>query len=153
MEERPLMSADDIRRLDADRAILVPERQNPLLAWRVVYFEDPVFKAIHNAQSGPLPFPVRQDPEVAALRREVSELREAVKTQGEKANFGYRAEVAGAADDIALAGIQVVSGHTTNLHAERKVEIDKDVFEASAPTLITRMEVLGKRCPDHTLTA
>ena len=141
MEERPLMSADDIRRLDADRAILVPERQNPLLAWRVVYFEDPVFKAIYAAQSGPLPFPVRQDPEVVALRREVSELRDAVKAQSEKANFGYRAEVAGAADEIAADR----AGASGDEGEHREVAVDGGQPEVVVTTLIARMGALAEK--------
>jgi type IV secretory pathway TraG/TraD family ATPase VirD4 len=55
MEERPLLSADEARKLDKDLAILVPERQNPLMVRRVVYFEDPVFKAIYEGQRRSLP--------------------------------------------------------------------------------------------------
>ena len=119
------MSPDDIRRLDADRAILVPERQNPLLVRRIVYFEDPVFNAIHEAQSGPLPVsdiafsqrgaefrgrqrlrtqPAKADPEVAVLRREVAELREAVKGQG--GAFAYKADVVGAAEGLAAEVVE-----------------------------------------------
>jgi type IV secretion system protein VirD4 len=31
MEERPLLTPDEVRRLNPDQAILIPERQNPLL--------------------------------------------------------------------------------------------------------------------------
>jgi type IV secretion system protein VirD4 len=76
MEERPLVSADEVKKLDANIAILIPERQQPLRVRRIVYFEDAVFRAIYEAQAGPLPYPVRQDPEVALLRAEVAALRQ-----------------------------------------------------------------------------
>ena len=56
-EERPLLTPDEVRRLSSDQVILVPERQNPILARRVVYYQDPVFMKVYRAQSGPYPFP------------------------------------------------------------------------------------------------
>lgn len=56
-EERPLMSPDEVKKLDASRVILIPERQHPILADRIEYFADPYFKKIMAAQSGPLPYP------------------------------------------------------------------------------------------------
>lgn len=104
MEERALLSADEVRRLDKDLAILVPERQNPLMVQRIVYFEDPVFKAIFDAQRGPLPYPVKQDPEVAVLRRELAELKDEVKVQLGKGNFGYLAVEAASVAPVPDAG-------------------------------------------------
>lgn len=119
MEERALLSADEVRRLDKDLAILVPERQNPLMVQRIVYFEDPVFKAIFDAQRGPLPYPVKQDPEVGVLRRALAELKDEVKAQMGKGNFGYRVEVASVApvpaagavaDEMALEQVNDADG-------------------------------------------
>ena len=104
MEERALLSADEVRRLDMDLDILVPERQNPLMVQRIVYFEDPVFKAIFDAQRGPLPYPVKQDPEVAVLRRELAELKDEVKVQLGKGNFGYLAVEAASVAPVPDAG-------------------------------------------------
>ncbi|MFV2034590.1 MAG: type IV secretory system conjugative DNA transfer family protein, partial [Halocynthiibacter sp.] len=56
-EERPLLSADEVRRLSPDQVILVPERQNPVLAKRIVYYQDPKFMRIVAAQVGDLPYP------------------------------------------------------------------------------------------------
>lgn len=78
MEERPLMSPDEVKKLDANIAILIPERQQPLRVRRIVYYEDAVFRAIYEAQTGPLPYPARQDPEVAVLRAEVAALRQSM---------------------------------------------------------------------------
>jgi type IV secretion system protein VirD4 len=129
MEERALLSVDEVRRLDKDLAILVPERQNPLMVQRIVYFEDPVFKAIFDAQRGPLPYPAKQDPEVAVLRRELAELKVEVKAQIGKGNFAYRAaEVANVAPaDVAgtvadeMASEQV--GNSNDQDTERQASI------------------------------
>jgi type IV secretion system protein VirD4 len=67
MEERPLLTPDDVRRLNPDQAILIPERQNPLLVQRIVYFQDPTFKALFEAQSGPLPYPPKEAAAVQVL--------------------------------------------------------------------------------------
>ncbi len=40
-----------------DEIVVVVDAQMPVRAKRVVYFEDPFFKSIHNAQKGDLPFP------------------------------------------------------------------------------------------------
>ena len=76
MEERPLLGEDEIRRLDPSTAILIPERQNPLLVKRIKYYEDPVFLTRFQSQKGPLPYP---GIDVAALRTELIELRAQVK--------------------------------------------------------------------------
>jgi type IV secretion system protein VirD4 len=120
MEERALLSADEVRRLDKDLAILVPERQNPLMVQRIVYFEDPVFKAIFDAQHGPLPYPVQRDPEVAVLRQELAELKIEIRAQLGNGNFGYRAAdtasflpasaARAVADEIALEQVDNAEG-------------------------------------------
>ena len=74
MEERPLLTPDEVRRLSPDQAILIPERQNPLLVRRVVYFEDPVFLKIFEAQAGPLPYPSQDNARVQGLAERVEEL-------------------------------------------------------------------------------
>jgi type IV secretion system protein VirD4 len=99
-EERPLMSADEVKKLDANIAILVPERQQPLRVRRIVYYEDAVFRAIYEAQVGPLPYPARQDPEVALLRAEVAALRQSVGA-GTKGVVSYRSgDEGGVAADV-----------------------------------------------------
>lgn len=75
MEERPLMTPDEIRRLSPERVILIPERQNPILAERIVYYRDPTFQALVAQQIGPLPYPPAEIAEVAALRAELAEMR------------------------------------------------------------------------------
>ena len=80
MEERPLLTPDEVRRLNPDQAILIPERQNPLLVHRIVYFHDPTFKTLFEAQSGPLPYPSKDGATLRALAARVEELeRQAVQ--------------------------------------------------------------------------
>lgn len=74
MEERPLLTPDEVRRLSPDQAILIPERQNPLLVHRIVYFQDPVFLKIFKAQTGPLPYPSQDSAKVQGLAERVEEL-------------------------------------------------------------------------------
>lgn len=76
MEERPLLSPDEIKRLSPMKVILLPERQNPIMAERIVYYEDPTFRALIDKQTGALPYPPVEIAEIAALRAEVAELRE-----------------------------------------------------------------------------
>jgi len=101
MEERPLMSPDEVKKLDANVAVLIPERQQPLRVRRVVYYEDAVFRGVYEAQGGPLPYPARQDPEVALLRAEVAALRQSMGV-GVKGVVAYRAGTEGgvAADAV-----------------------------------------------------
>lgn len=78
MEERPLLTPDEVRRLNPDQAILIPERQNPLLVHRIVYFQDPTFRSIFDAQTGPLPYPSRDGAKVQGLAERVEELERRV---------------------------------------------------------------------------
>jgi type IV secretion system protein VirD4 len=73
-EERPLMSPDELKKLDRDTVILVPERQNPIMARRIVYYEDPCFRALMDGQKGPLPYPSREAEDIRALKEKVSQL-------------------------------------------------------------------------------
>ena len=50
-----------------NNAILIPERQNPLLVSRIVYFQDLTFLKIFEAQTGPLPYPSSETAEVQGL--------------------------------------------------------------------------------------
>jgi len=74
MEERPLLMSDEVRRLNPDLAILIPERQNPLLVHRIVYFQDPTFKKLFEAQKGALPYPPREVAEVRVLTERMEAL-------------------------------------------------------------------------------
>lgn len=78
MEERPLMSPDEIRKLSADRVILIPERQNPIMAERIVYYQDPLFRSLIDGQTGPLPYPSAESAALAEMREEIEGLRQAV---------------------------------------------------------------------------
>ncbi len=56
-EEAPLMSEDQVRRMDLDDVVIVTDAAMPIRARRLVYHEDPVLNAIHKAQKGELPWP------------------------------------------------------------------------------------------------
>lgn len=73
-EERPLLSPDAITKLDRNQVILIPERQQPILAQRIVYYEDPYFQKIMAAQTGPLPYPSASHREIGALSEQVQAL-------------------------------------------------------------------------------
>jgi type IV secretion system protein VirD4 len=124
MEERSLMSPDEVKKLDANIAILIPERQQPLRVRRIVYYEDAVFRAIYEAQAGPLPYPMRQDPEVALLRAEVAALRLAVST-GAKGVVAY---TAGDAGGIAADVVDVASDRPAVSEEEGQAEKAADVI-------------------------
>jgi type IV secretion system protein VirD4 len=74
MEERPLLTPDEVRRLSPDQAILIPERQNPLLVHRIVYFQDPTFKKLFDAQKGALPYPPKEAADVQVLTQRMEAL-------------------------------------------------------------------------------
>jgi type IV secretion system protein VirD4 len=74
MEERSLLTPDEVRRLSPDQAILIPERQNPLLVHRIVYFQDPTFKKLFDAQKGALPYPPKELAEVQVLTQRMEAL-------------------------------------------------------------------------------
>ncbi|WP_299911368.1 type IV secretory system conjugative DNA transfer family protein [uncultured Paracoccus sp.] len=76
-EERPLMSPDEVKKFDASKVILIPERQNPILADRIVYYEDPYFSKIMAAQSGPLPYPDERH-QIRSMRDEIEKLQDQV---------------------------------------------------------------------------
>ena len=74
MEERPLLTPDEVRRLNPDQAILIPERQNPLLVHRIVYFQDPTFKKLFDSQKGALPYPPKEAADVWVLTERMEAL-------------------------------------------------------------------------------
>ncbi|MGB7241279.1 MAG: type IV secretory system conjugative DNA transfer family protein, partial [Sulfitobacter sp.] len=56
-EESSLLPEDEARRLPLDEIVMVIDAQMPVRAKRIQYFDDRMFKAIHGAQTGELPFP------------------------------------------------------------------------------------------------
>ena len=55
-EESSLLPEDEARRLPLDEIVMVIDAQMPVRAKRIQYFDDRLFKAIHAAQTGELPF-------------------------------------------------------------------------------------------------
>lgn len=56
-EEAPLMSEDQVRRMDLGDVVLTIDAHMPIRARRLVYHEDPILKSIFAAQTGELPYP------------------------------------------------------------------------------------------------
>lgn len=56
-EESSLLPEDEARRLPLDEIVMVIDAQMPVRAKRIQYFDDRLFKAVHAAQTGELPFP------------------------------------------------------------------------------------------------
>lgn len=137
MEERPLLSPDEIKRLSPMKVILLPERQNPIMAERIVYYEDPTFRALIEKQSGPLPYPPVEIAEIVALRAEVAELRE---------QFGairHRARPKGFAASIAVAPKEVPPAAEPT-PAERAAEDNgDDLFAAFAGEIVADLQSFG----------
>ena len=75
-EERPLMAPDEIRRLSEDKIIIIPERQFPIMAHRIKWYEDPIFAPMVKGQSGDLPYPQLSQRDFLALREEVRAMSE-----------------------------------------------------------------------------
>lgn len=95
-EERPLMTPDEIRKLDTAKVILIPERQNPIIADRIVYYEDPFFQKIMASQTGPLPYPDERHA-LTAMRQEIEKLQETV-AQFRPIDYGATPSVSSASD-------------------------------------------------------
>ena len=134
MEERPLMSPDEIRKLSADKVILIPERQNPIMAERIVYFRDPTFEALIDAQTGPLPYPAAESAEVVALRGEVAELRQAVLAVAKEREVIVA--VGGAASEV-------VAGEEAEGSAASEAGFDEGVDPGSLESAARAMEAFG----------
>lgn len=76
-EERPLLTPGEVRNLDPNKIILIPERQNPIIVDRIVYYQDAYFKPIFDAQKGPLPYPDAMRAELDEMKARLTALQEA----------------------------------------------------------------------------
>jgi type IV secretion system protein VirD4 len=161
MEERPLLTPDEVRRLNPDQAILIPERQNPLLVQRIVYFQDPTFKALFEAQSGPLPYPPKETAAVQVLtaRMEALERRLAermvvdfVRPETTKADAPVEPEPKLAAEIVAR---REVSAKAMRAEADAEVqhegkavaepEVDLDALKPSVTNAVAKMSKFSQK--------
>lgn len=128
-EERPLLTPDEVRRLDPDKIIMIPERQNPIMADRIVFYQDAAFTVISDAQKGPMPYPDTIRAELADLRAEVTALR----ASSSAAALQYP-PASGLAGDVAKE------------HAERSAAIDADdTSSGDVAAAKTRLEGFDRR--------
>ena len=79
-EDTPLLTEDQVRRMDLDEVILVIDAQMPIRARRIKYFEDPAFKVLHAGQAGSFPYPdedgLRRDRQMTETRETVEKLKQ-----------------------------------------------------------------------------
>ena len=156
-EERPLLSPDEIRRLDRNKVILIPERQHPVMVNRIVYYEDPFFQKIMAAQTGPLPYPAKAHREIEALRDQLQALTSQVTELSNVRLIEYHIELprkaepetAARLDQITAPGIapastgpqsrqagqeEVIADAVTDLaQAQPEEAMPEPVTEVSAP--------------------
>lgn len=161
MEERPLLTPDEVRRLNPDQAILIPERQNPLLVHRIVYFQDPTFRTLFDAQSGPLPYPPKEAAAVQVLtaRMEALERRLAermvvdfVRPEKAKADAPVESEPKLAAE---VAARQEGSAKAVRAEADAEVqvegkadaepEVDLDALKPSVTIAVAKMSKFSQK--------
>jgi len=76
-EERSLLTPGEVRNLDPNKIILIPERQNPIMVDRIVYYQDAYFKPIYEAQKGSLPYPDAMRAELDEVKARLTALQEA----------------------------------------------------------------------------
>ncbi len=74
-EKRPLLTAQEIRGMDPNKILIVPDSQNPILGDRIKFFESKAIRAIHEAQTKvDYPYPPASDPKDRAMT--MTEVRE-----------------------------------------------------------------------------
>jgi type IV secretion system protein VirD4 len=90
-EERPLMTPDEVRRLDEEKCLILPERRNPILANRIIWYQDPTFIEVYESSlDRPLPFPPdRRDLDAMQVKMreiegKVAQVEQIIEYQGEK---------------------------------------------------------------------
>ncbi|HRK67227.1 MAG TPA: type IV secretory system conjugative DNA transfer family protein [Hyphomonas sp.] len=164
MEERPLLTPDEVRRLNPDQAILIPERQNPLLVHRIVYFQDPTFKTLFEAQSGPLPYPPKEAAamQVLTARMEALERRLAermvvdfVRPEKAKADAPVEPEPKLAAETVARQDVSAKAVRTETYaeaqvvaqepHAAAEIEVDLGALKPSVTIAVAKMSKFSQK--------
>lgn len=76
LEERPLLSETQARLMDPDEVIILAPPQHAILAKRIKYFDDPIFKAMMDSQEGhELPYPPmrKQESKTSAKAKTITE--------------------------------------------------------------------------------
>lgn len=105
-EDRPLLSKQEIRDMDPDKIIILPERQNPILGNRIKYYESRAILKIHKAQDAhTYPFPPVDPADKSMTMRQVKEA------------------AAGAAAEDAKAGQKAVEGMSKDRQTQTKPSV------------------------------
>lgn len=166
MEERPL-TPDEVRRLNPDQAILIPERQNPLLVHRIVWLQDPTFKTLFEAQSGPLPYPPKEAAAVQGLtarmealeRRLAERMVDFVRPEKPKSDAPVEPEPARSGDCRAARHLREGgagrnrcqgAGYREKPEAAVEPEVDLDALKPSVSIAVAKMSKFSQKL--HLLT-
>ncbi len=130
-EERPLMLPQDITKLHPDKVILVPSGQNPVMAQRIKYYEDPYFMSLINAQSGKLPYPEITTSDIRSLI--TAEVREALDKVSVSQNLG-------------VAGADATATETKpDIQKNMAEKLEESVIEAEIAFNDVKTEELGEK--------
>jgi type IV secretion system protein VirD4 len=153
MEERPLLSPDEVRKLSPSLALLIPERQNPLLVKRIIYFEDPTFLALFKAQKGPLPYPSKDLVKIADFEFRLAALESQAKPV---VTMAYRddapvevkpsavAQIAAAESEVAISkGVVMDEDNAVDAVAEEPVQEDASALMILKPAALEAASKLG----------
>ncbi|MEP3329238.1 type IV secretory system conjugative DNA transfer family protein, partial [Sedimentitalea sp.] len=115
-EHRPLLSKQEIRDMDPDKIIILPERQNPILADRIKYYQSREILKIHKAQEGhDYPYPTVDQAAKSMTMKEVREAASVAKVEED------------AATEEAISGMTVDRKATTTapIHKRPKQPVKK----------------------------
>ncbi|ETX26910.1 type IV secretory system conjugative DNA transfer family protein [Roseivivax isoporae] len=110
-EDTPLLTEDQVRRMDLDEVILVIDAQMPIRAQRIKYFEDPALKVLHASQAGSFPYP---DEDCLRRDRQMSETLETVeklKQELQEVRAGAGAQEAGTPAASVTAEVPTTPAH------------------------------------------
>ena len=123
-EHRPLLSKQEIRDMDPDKIIILPERQDPILADRIKYYESREILKIHKAQDGyDYPYPKIDQ---AAASMTMTEVRKAARDAKAEEDVTTQAAI----DDMTASR----SARTTDpLHRRAKQAVKRESGSKMSP--------------------
>ncbi len=113
--DTPLLTQDQVRRMDLDEVILVIDARMPIRARRIKYFEDPALMVLHAGQSGSFPYPdkerLRRDRQMSETRETVEKLRLGLhEVRAAGTSLGKASP--GAANSLSVAKVKDAAMHT-----------------------------------------
>jgi type IV secretion system protein VirD4 len=140
-EDRSLLSASQIRRLDETKVIILPQRQHPIIADRIKYYDDPVLFPLWNAQSGPYPYPSVEVEERAIISDTVSTEKAKVAAL-EKTVADLTEVVAALKVDNSASAVAEKMAHHAKHKAEQRANPIEDIPEEEQEIIQENVEKL-----------